>query len=107
MNGKRHELKIVINGKVTLQTGATLLPRDAEVMWLFESGNQTTRIAQLFQGAVFTHYEPRLINRLQLDRETGSLTIWNISTSESGSYEVAITELMSWKMFKVDVYGKI
>lgn len=107
MNGKWDELKIVINGKVSLQTGATQLPRDAEVMWLFDSGNQTTRIAQLFQGTVFTHYEPKLINRLQLDRETGSLTIWNITTSESGSFEVAITELMFWKMFKVDVYGKI
>lgn len=45
---------------VTLQTGATGLQRDTEVMWLFESGDQTTRIAQLFKGTVFTHYEPRL-----------------------------------------------
>lgn len=97
----------MIKGKVTLQTGATQLQRDAEEMWLFESGNQTARIAQLFQEKVFTHYEPRLINRLQLDRETGSLTIWNISTSESGLYEVTINSAMSWKMFKVDIYGKV
>ncbi|XP_077075190.1 CD48 antigen-like [Siphateles boraxobius] len=107
VNGKMDELKFVIKGKVTLQTGATHLPRDDEVMWLFDSGNQTTRIAQLFEGTVFTHYEPRLINRLQLDRETGSLTIWNISTSESGFYEVTITKLMHWKMLKVDVYESV
>ncbi|XP_059397161.1 carcinoembryonic antigen-related cell adhesion molecule 1-like [Carassius carassius] len=92
---------------VTLQTGATGLQRDAEVMWLFESGDQTSRIAQLYKGTVFTHYEARLVNRLKLDQETGSLTIWNISTSESGLYEVTISGFMPERTFKVDVYETI
>ncbi|KAL0157708.1 hypothetical protein M9458_045784 [Cirrhinus mrigala] len=66
-----------------------------------------TRIAQLYKGTVFTHYEPRLFNRLKLDRETGSLTIWNISTSETGLYEVTIGGFIPVRKFKVDVYEPV
>ncbi|KAI2649473.1 Lymphocyte function-associated antigen 3 [Labeo rohita] len=106
--GKWDERVIVMKGNiVTLQTGATHLQNDAEVMWLFESGDQMTRIAQLYKGTVFTHYELKLFNRLKLDRETGSLTIWNISTSETGLYEVTISGFILVRKFKVDVYEPV
>ncbi|XP_043086084.1 uncharacterized protein LOC122332761 isoform X2 [Puntigrus tetrazona] len=108
VNGTGDELKIVMKGQVvTLQTGATGLERDAEVMRLFESGDQPTRIAQLYEGTVFTRYEPRLVNRLELDRETGSLTIWNISSRESGLYEVTIGGLTPRRTFRVQVYEPV
>ncbi|XP_048034790.1 CD48 antigen-like [Megalobrama amblycephala] len=109
VNGNQEEVKTVMEGDVlTLHTGAQL-KRDSETTWLFKSGNQTTRIAQINNGTVFTSFEERLAGRLHLDQENGSLTIWKISTSDSGLYEVSftITLHISEKKFKVNVYAPV
>ncbi|ROL41052.1 CD48 antigen [Anabarilius grahami] len=93
---------------LTLHTGAQL-KRDSETTWLFKSGNQTTRIAQINNGKVFTSFEDRFAGRLHLDQENGSLTIRNISTSDSGLYEVSLTITLhiAEKKFNVNVYGTL
>ncbi|KAI2649418.1 CD48 antigen [Labeo rohita] len=110
VNAEWNGVKTMMEGDVlTLHTGATQLNKDTETIWFFKSGNFTTRIAQMNNEKVFTHYEKRFADRLQLDQESGSLTIWNISTSDSGVYEVSLTIRLhiSERKFKVDVYAPV
>ncbi|ROK34518.1 CD48 antigen [Anabarilius grahami] len=109
VNGNQDEVKTVMEGDVlTLHTGAQL-KRNTETMWFFKSGRLTTRIAQINNGKLLTHFEERLTGRLHLDQESGSLTIWNISTSDSGLYKVSFTIrlLVNEKKFKVNVHGTL
>ncbi|XP_048033734.1 CD48 antigen-like [Megalobrama amblycephala] len=106
VNGNQEEVKTVMEGDVlTLHTGAQL-KRDSETMWFFKSDNL---IAHINNGKVLTHFEKRLTGRLHLDQESGSLTIWNISTSDSGLYEVSLTIrlLVNEKKFTVNVYAPV
>ncbi len=109
VNGGWDEVKTVMEGDaLILHTGAQP-NNDTETIWFFKSDNLTSRIAHMINGKVFTRYEKRLADRLQLDQESGSLTICNISTSDSGVYEasVSIRLHVSERKIKVDVYGKL
>ncbi|KAF4096247.1 hypothetical protein G5714_022216 [Onychostoma macrolepis] len=104
VNGQWDELKIVMEGDVlTLQTSDTESLR--EVMWLFKRGDQTVRIAQMYQG-YSPFYAERLTGRVKMNPKTGALTIWNISSSDTGLYQVSLhSGSISEKRFRVDVYS--
>ncbi|XP_042569889.1 uncharacterized protein LOC109104607 [Cyprinus carpio] len=110
VNAGWDEVKTVMEGDVlTLHTGATQLHKNSETIWFYKSDSLATRIAQMNEENVFTHYENKLADRLQLDQESGSLTIWNISSSDSGVYEVSLTNGLdiSERKIRVDVYAPV
>ncbi|XP_059384443.1 uncharacterized protein LOC132118545 isoform X2 [Carassius carassius] len=100
------ELQTVMEGDVlTLHTGDTESLR--EVMWLFKQGDQTVRIAQMYQGYE-PFYDKRLTSRVKMNPKTGALSIWNISSSDSGLYQVSLhSGSVSEKSFRVDVYRPV
>ncbi|XP_073700475.1 natural killer cell receptor 2B4-like [Garra rufa] len=93
---------------VTLNTGVTEVQRDDQILWMF--GPKETRIAELYKQSIdmFSSNET-FGDRLQLDSFTGSLTIRNIRTTDSGLYKRQIRSNRgnSDKTFNVTVYAHL
>uniref|UniRef100_A0A8C2CHW3 Immunoglobulin domain-containing protein n=1 Tax=Cyprinus carpio TaxID=7962 RepID=A0A8C2CHW3_CYPCA len=88
---ERDEIKSVKEGEsVTLYTGEIKNPNDLK-MWYFNE----TLIAEITgdQSKICTDVrcEERFRDRLELDHQTGSLTIMNTRTTDSGEYKLNIT----------------
>ncbi len=99
---------LVMEGEsVTLNTDVTVTQRD-KILWKF--GDQGVLIALLDDNEVslFNGTEGQFRDRLQLDSQTGSLTITNIRTTDSGPYELNIKGGPGdrVKKFNVTVYCK-
>ncbi len=82
--------------------------RDDHILWMF--GAQKTRIAEIYRQNSQQTYDSIGVfrDRLQMDSQTGSLTIRNIRTEHSGLYKLQIISNRgtSYKRFNVTVYGK-
>ncbi len=95
---------------VTLESGLTELQTHDLITWTF--GHPVTQIAQINkEDGIFSTYDDvldgRFRGRLKLD-QTGSLTITNTRTTDSGNYTVHIktgTKLTTYR-FSVTVYGE-
>ncbi|KAF4097337.1 SLAM family member 9-like [Onychostoma macrolepis] len=106
------ELVSVTEGdSVTLHTELTEIHGD-EIMWNF--GAEKTMIAEYNRvfRIYFTYDGPdgRFRDRLKLDKQTGSLTITNITTEHAGVYELQISglELLSKKFsHTISVYARL
>uniref|UniRef100_A0A8C7PBI6 Ig-like domain-containing protein n=1 Tax=Oncorhynchus mykiss TaxID=8022 RepID=A0A8C7PBI6_ONCMY len=74
---------------VTLHTGLTGLQAD-KIFWFFGPVIPNTSIveSQLIRGENITEFKGRFREKLQLDRETGSLTIRNLTLNNSGVYQL-------------------
>ncbi|XP_067252661.1 uncharacterized protein [Chanodichthys erythropterus] len=88
---------------VTLNTGVKVTQKH-RIRWFF-NGN---RIAEIIggQSKIYTDvkFTERFIDRLKLDSLTGSLTIMNIRTTDSGEYKLQIIiDSSSFKIFIVNV----
>lgn len=92
----------------TLHTDVTQMHSDDLILWTF--GSKATHIAKIraHDEIVPDSVDERFRDRLQLDNQTGSLTITNTSTGDSGPYKVEIVtgNKASVKTFSVTVYGK-
>ncbi len=96
---------------VTLASGVTENPNDV-MMWYFND----TRIAEITgdQSKICTddQCKDRFRDRLKLDHQTGSLTITNIRTTDSGLYKLQIIisdsrfSITREKRFSVTVTGE-
>ncbi|XP_073717895.1 SLAM family member 5-like [Misgurnus anguillicaudatus] len=78
---------------VTLHTDITELQRDDLILWKF--GLQKSLIARINGVAknisVYDVLDGRFRDRLQVNNQTGDLTITNITTNHSGVYEMIIS----------------
>ncbi|XP_026120017.1 uncharacterized protein LOC113099143 [Carassius auratus] len=91
----------------TLRTGLTEILRDDEIEWRF--GSSRTRLSRITAGNITTYSEEKFRDRLQLDRQTGDLTITNISNGHTGVYQLSIIirNKKSTKRFAVSVYAPV
>ncbi|XP_051763248.1 carcinoembryonic antigen-related cell adhesion molecule 1-like isoform X2 [Ctenopharyngodon idella] len=101
------EVPVTVNegDSVTLNTGVTT--NQQEIKWYFIY----TRIAQIIGNLSYictdVQCDERFRDRLKLDHQTGSLTITNISNTDSGDYELEIisSRISILKRFSVSVHG--
>ncbi|XP_067271532.1 carcinoembryonic antigen-related cell adhesion molecule 1-like isoform X2 [Pseudorasbora parva] len=102
------EVSVMEGDSVTLQTGVQTNQQD-RIRWYYKD----IRIAQINrdQSKVCTDVQcnegtERFRDRLKLDHQTGSLTITNISTEDSGEYQLQISSGSSdsEKIFIITLY---
>ncbi|KAK7126576.1 hypothetical protein R3I94_017918 [Phoxinus phoxinus] len=84
--------------------------RDDQILWTF--GPQNTRIAEIFKrdqiNIIFVSNNDSFRDRLQMDNQTGSLTIRNLRSEHTGLYELAIIRSRkTLKRFNVTVYAPL
>lgn len=95
---------------VTLNTAVTDMKKHNLMMWMFGPLNPDVHLAKLI---INTHnisygFDERYRDRLDLDHQTGSLTIRHLKTTDTGVYQLQITNNKEtiYKRFNVFV-GKI
>ncbi|XP_029529888.1 SLAM family member 5-like [Oncorhynchus nerka] len=95
---------------VTLHTGLAKLQSDAKIFGLFGPVRPEIFIveSQAFRGEIITEYKGRFQGRLQLDRETGSLTVRNLTINDTGLYQLQIiSEQVTYHNFIFTVYASV
>ncbi|XP_051977616.1 uncharacterized protein LOC127639576 isoform X2 [Xyrauchen texanus] len=106
------ELKTVLEGdSVTLHTNITEVQRDDHILWRF--GPRNTRIAEIFKrdqiNFIWVSNDEIFRDKLQLNNQTGSLTIKNITITHTGLYQVEMIRSggTSVKRFIIIVYSPL
>uniref|UniRef100_A0A673HWN7 Ig-like domain-containing protein n=1 Tax=Sinocyclocheilus rhinocerous TaxID=307959 RepID=A0A673HWN7_9TELE len=93
---------------VTLNSGRTEIMNDDKIQWWFGSENALAVINTRVDS--MTVYDDvldgRFRDRLELDKQTGSLTITDIRTEHAGLYEVEIN-IYSRSFFNLTVYARL
>ncbi len=90
---------------VTLHTGVEK-QKDDLIVWYY--GPEKTLVVQINGKASSTIIVDRVKGRVEVDSQTGSLTFTNITTTDSGRYNLKISsnKRVSYKRFSVSVYGE-
>ncbi len=90
---------------VTLHTGVEK-QKDDLIVWYY--GPDKTLVVQINGKASSTIIADRVKGRVEVDNQTGSLTITKTSTTDSGLYKLKISSKnrVSYKRFRVSVYGE-
>ncbi|XP_057184313.1 uncharacterized protein LOC130550829 isoform X3 [Triplophysa rosa] len=107
----KESVSVMKGDSVTLHTDDIDIQRDDQIEWCFEG---TGRIAIINRKknkiCTYDNDKPygRFTDRLELDVQTGSLTITNMKTEDSGLYEVKISTSRgkSYSLFTVSVIVK-
>ncbi|XP_052445065.1 uncharacterized protein LOC127986837 isoform X1 [Carassius gibelio] len=97
-------VSVMEGDSVTLHTDVTEVPKDSNIIWKF--GDKI--IAKMIEAdaTTLTYNDMIFKDRLNLDRQTGSLTITNIRPEHIGRYSVDIKSTdAKLKTFQVTVHG--
>ncbi|XP_039536817.1 uncharacterized protein LOC120485240 isoform X1 [Pimephales promelas] len=96
---------IVMEGdSVTLNTNVTEIKREDTILWMFGDDNSIIANMNEATGMFSTKEDERFGDRLELDKQTGSLTIRNIRTEHTGLYQLKIkSTTVTTKRFSVTV----
>ncbi|XP_067252605.1 natural killer cell receptor 2B4-like [Chanodichthys erythropterus] len=104
-----NEMISVMEGdSVTLNTDVTEIQRNHLIVWTFKLNSSETRLAQISEQiiSIYDSENERFRDRLQIDKQTGSLTITNINRLHSGLYKLQIMNKdVKRKSFNISVYG--
>uniref|UniRef100_A0A3B3SZ05 SLAM family member 9-like n=1 Tax=Paramormyrops kingsleyae TaxID=1676925 RepID=A0A3B3SZ05_9TELE len=104
--GKTVAITERLGNSVTLHTGVTGLQNDSVIVWTFGTSSPPPTIAKSVYGRIETNISERFRERLQLDPQTGSLSITNISTSDAGIYQLHIINGQILKReFTLEIYS--
>ncbi|XP_058615894.1 signaling lymphocytic activation molecule-like isoform X2 [Onychostoma macrolepis] len=98
----------VMEGETVTLNNDVKVQRDDLILWTFEP--QNTRIAQITKQVInMFNSNVKFGDRLQVDSQTGSLTIRNIRSEHTGLYRIAIysTRETAYKNFSVTVYARL
>ncbi|XP_051551229.1 hepatocyte cell adhesion molecule-like [Myxocyprinus asiaticus] len=105
---KVKSVSVMEGDSVTLHTDVTEILRDDDVIeWMFGAQNPDTVIAEINRPAnIISIMDEQFRFRLQLNNQTGDLTITNIRTTDTGLYKVEIIiNTTPVKIFNVTVYA--
>ncbi len=90
-------VSVNVGDSVPLHTDLTYIQRDDVIRWRF--GQQKSLVAEInIRAGIFNTFDgpdERFRDRLQLDHQTGSLIITNITTTDAGLYEAEISSTRS------------
>ncbi len=94
---------------VHLQTGVTELQKDVEILWNFEPKNALiAKIDGQTNSTVYDVGDDGFRDRLELNVQTGDLTITDSKSTDSGVYELQIksSNKVSYKKFNILVWSE-
>ncbi|XP_051763489.1 T-lymphocyte surface antigen Ly-9-like [Ctenopharyngodon idella] len=86
---------------VTLNTDVQV-QRDDQILWVY--GPQDSRIAEIHRQNIYVHYSEMFRDRLQMNSQTGSLTIRNINKTHAGLYKLQIIRSSGTKRNNFTIY---
>ncbi|KAK7126585.1 hypothetical protein R3I94_017922 [Phoxinus phoxinus] len=101
-------VSVMEGDSVTLNTDITEVQSKDQILWMF--GPQETRIAEIHkQNIDMFDSNVTFGDRIQIDSQTGSLTIRNIRSEHTGLYKLQIfsSRGTSHKRFNVTVYARL
>lgn len=103
--------EVTAGDSVTLHTGITELERYDKIVWSFgPRGSNSLLIAQIPERTNKTSFgdDERFKERLQLNSETGDLTIRDVKITHSGDYHLKLfsNKMSKSKRFRVILYGE-
>ncbi len=104
-------ISVMEGDSVILNTAVTELQKDNHILWSFRFNSSETRIAAIYKQIISIYDDKenteRFRDRLQIDEQTGSLTITNINKLHSGLYKVqVISSEIKHKSFNIAVHGE-
>ncbi|XP_048038605.1 SLAM family member 5-like [Megalobrama amblycephala] len=100
-------VSVLEGDSVTLNTDVTEIQRDDHILWMF--GPQEVRIAEIHRQNIYIDATGTIFEKiLQIDSQTGSLTIRNIRSEHTGLYKLQIIRRGTlYKRFIVTVYARL